>query len=100
MRFDIGEWKFLRAGRFEIFLNGEPIRLVFAADENEGWIKRFKPGRDGRPYLNEAGGAAVTEILRGRVTIVDHGMNASDLWTSFKAYLDDLMLRQHAAWRV
>ena len=55
-------------GKVKVKLNGEYVRDVVVADEEEGYIKRFKKV-DGKFVINRKREDVETEILYGNVVI-------------------------------
>lgn len=55
-------------GKVKVKLNGEYVRDVVVADEEEGYIKRFKKV-DGKLVINRKREDVETEILYGNVVI-------------------------------
>jgi hypothetical protein len=57
--------------RFDVLLDGEPVRHVIAYDCNEGWVRamRTRPGQNGRPVKYIQNGKAAEHTLRGNVSV-------------------------------
>ena len=55
-------------GKVKVKLNGEYVRDVVVADEEEGYIKRFKKV-DGKFVINRKRDDIETEVLHGNVVI-------------------------------
>ncbi|WP_218209090.1 hypothetical protein [Acinetobacter sp. F9] len=55
-------------GKVKVKLNGEYVRDVVVADEEEGYIKRFKRV-DGKFVINRKREEVETEVLHGNVVI-------------------------------
>lgn len=52
-----------------ITLNGERVEYCTEADEEAGYVERFKLGKDGKPYIE--GEEIATERVEGEVRIID-----------------------------
>jgi hypothetical protein len=59
------------AARAQVFLNGEELKLVVAADEERGTVEVFKTGKNGK--LIARNGEIEIETRRGNVCIVIPG---------------------------
>lgn len=59
------------AQRFDVLLDGEPVRHVVAYNCDEGWIREVKtrPGRNGRQVKYIENGKCAERILRGNVSV-------------------------------
>jgi hypothetical protein len=56
-------------GKYNIFLDGRPVRLCITADEEEGFVLVHAVGDDGKPYLNETRTETVKIRFQGKVEI-------------------------------
>lgn len=56
----------------EVYLDGVKQHLVVTADDEEGFVKRYKTLANGLLYQNEQG-YSETEIVKGQVTIKIRG---------------------------
>lgn len=63
-------WDATDANKFKVLLDGEPAKNVVTADEEEGIVKRFVMGEDGRPQVSADGKHLNIEVVQGKVEIV------------------------------
>ena len=55
------------------YLDGEPVRLCIEADDEEGWVKRYKTDTNGQIIVNQDAPEdemLTVETLRGKVELV------------------------------
>lgn len=55
--------------KYDIFLDGRPVRLCITADEEEGFVLVHAAGDDGKPYPNETNTETVKIRFQGKVEI-------------------------------
>lgn len=70
-------WDAHDASKYKITFNGEPITHVVTADEEEGIVKRFVLGEDGR--VKTVGNSFQVETLQGEVKIEAKGTDGESL---------------------
>lgn len=70
-------WDAYDAGKYKVTFNGEPITHVVTADEEEGIVKRFVLGEDGR--VKTVGSSYQVETLQGEVKIEAKGADGESL---------------------
>lgn len=70
-------WDAYDAGKYKVTFNGEPIDRVVTADEEEGIVKRFVVGEDGK--VKTVGNSFQVETLQGDVRIEAKGADGESL---------------------
>lgn len=58
-------------GKYEAYLDGEKVEMCITADEDQGYIKKYKLDSEGEPIVNRQGDSfwVETEELYGIVKI-------------------------------
>ena len=72
-------WDATDGNKFQIMFNGEPAQWVVTADEEEGILKRFVIGEDGRPQVSADGKHLNVEVVQGEVKIIAKAGNGESL---------------------
>lgn len=74
MRIDVNH---PRARHCQPYLDGEPVRLCIEADDEEGWVKRYKTDANGQivvdPVASAQYGMLTTDLDYGWVAETLHG---------------------------